>query len=290
MSDPLGVGLIGAGPWARMVTGPVLAAGPQTRVTGVWSRTPENAAALAEVLGVPAFDGVDALIDSCEAVALAVTPDSQPALAVRAARAGRTLLLEKPLADGVDGARAIVDAAGEAGVGTLVMLTNRFNPDLARFLADAANLDPFGGRGCFVSGAFLGGPFAHGWRLDRGAVLDIGPHILDLLEAALGEIVDVRAAGDPLRWVSAICIHASGATSGVSMSATAAIEGKTEVEVYSTKGSAFYDGRVVDFAARADRIRSDLVAVAGGAAHPADAAHALHLQELIAAIEAQLRA
>ena len=39
MSDPLGVGLIGAGPWARMVTGPVLAAGPQNRVTGVWSRT-----------------------------------------------------------------------------------------------------------------------------------------------------------------------------------------------------------------------------------------------------------
>ena len=121
-------------------------------------------------------------------------------------------------------------------------------------------------------------------------MLDIGPHILDLLEAALGDIVEIRAAGDPLGWVSGVCTHASGATSDVAMCSSAAIaNGKTEVEVYSARGSAFYDSRAVDHAARADRIRSDLVAVASGADHPADAARALHLQELIAAIEVQLR-
>jgi predicted dehydrogenase len=274
-----------------MVTGPVIAAGPQTRLTGVWSRTPANRDALAHELGVTAFDDLDALFATCEAVAIAVTPDAQPELAIRAARAGKTLLLEKPLAADVAGARAIVDAADEAGAGTLVMLTNRFNPDLDRFLAEAARIEPFGGRGCFLSGAFLAGPFAQGWRLRRGAVLDIGPHILDLLEAALGEIVEVRAAGDPLAWVSGVCTHASGAISDVAMCSSAALPaGKTEVELYSARGSAFYDSRAVDHAARADRIRTDLVAVAAGAGHPASAAQALHLQELVAGIEAQLRA
>ena len=267
VSDPLAIGLIGAGPWARMMTGPLLAAGPQTRVTGVWSRTPAHAQETAAALGVPAFDDVDALLDSCAAVAIAVTPGTQPALAVRAARAGKTLLLEKPLAEDVDRAEELADAVGEAGVGALVMLTYRFDPALPAFHAEAARIQPIGGRGCFISGAFLAGPFAQGWRLERGAVLDIGPHVLDLLEAALGEIVAVEAAGDPHGWVSVNCSHASGATSSASMCCNAATESRTEVEVYSPTGVAYYDGRAVDREARAD----------------------LHLQRLIAEIEAQLR-
>lgn len=290
VGDPLAIGLIGAGPWARMMTAPVLAAGPQTRVSGIWSRTAEHARELGTTLRVPAFDDLDALFDACDAVALAVTPAAQPALAIRAARAGKTLLLEKPLADDVAGAQAIVDAVGEAGVGALVMLTNRFDPRLEDFVAEAARIEPVGGRGCFISGAFLGGPFAHGWRLERGAVLDIGPHLFDLLEAGLGEIVAVQATGDPLGWVSVNCTHASGATSSASMCCTAATGGRTEIEVYSAQGVAAYDARAVDHGARADRIRSDLVAVAGGAEHPANAVRTLHLQRLIADVEEQLRA
>jgi predicted dehydrogenase len=274
-----------------MVTGPILAAGPQTRVTGVWSRTAAHAEELGAALGAPAFADPDALFGACDAVALVVTPAAQPELAVRAARAGKTLFLEKPLGEDVDHARVVVDAVGETGVGTLVMLSNRFDPRLPDFIAEAARLEPVGGRACFISGAFLGGPFAHGWRLERGAVLDIGPHVLDLLEAGMGEIVAVQASGDPLGWVSAICTHASGATSTVSMCCTAATEtGQTEVEVYSSKGVAKFDARAVDRDARADEIRRALVAVAGGAPHPSDAAHALHLQRLIAEIEAQLHA
>jgi predicted dehydrogenase len=289
VSEPLAVGLIGAGPWARMVTGPVLAAGPQTRVTGAWSRTPAHARELGAALHVAAFDDLDALLDSCEAVAIVVTPAAQPALAIRAAEAGKTLFLEKPLGENVAGAQAIVDAVAKTGVNTLVMLTNRFDPRLHDFLAEAARIEPVGGRACFISGAFLGGEFAHGWRLERGAVLDIGPHVLDLLEGGLGEIVAVQASGDPLGWVSVNCTHASGATSSASMCCTAATSGRTEIEVYSPRGVASFDARAVDREARADQMRTDLAAVARGAEHPANAVRALHLQRLIADIEAQIR-
>jgi predicted dehydrogenase len=288
MASPLEIGLIGSGPWARMVTGPVLAAGPQTRVTGVWSRTPDNATQLAQQLSVPAFSSVDALLDSCAAVANCVAPEAQPALAVKAAQAGKTLMLEKPLGADLAGAQSIVAAVRDTGVGTLLMLSNRFNPGLDRFLADARAISPFGGRGCFISAAFLGGPFAYGWRLERGAVLDIGPHLLDMLDAALGEIVDVRAAGDPLGWVSVVCTHASGATSDAAMCCNAGAEGRTEIEVFSSKGSARYDG-TMDFDAWPDNVRKAFVHVANGGAHPADVQRGLHLQQLIAQIESQLR-
>jgi predicted dehydrogenase len=288
VTEALAVGLVGAGPWARMMTGPVLAAGPQTRVSGVWSHTASHAQELGAILGARVYDDLDALFNGCDAVAIAVTPEAQPDLAICAARAGKTLLLEKPLALDVARAQSVVDAIDENGVGSLVMLTYRFDPELDDFLTEAARLEPVGGRGCFISGAFLAGPFASGWRLERGAVLDIGPHVLDLLESALGEIVEIQAAGDPLGWVSVNCTHATGATSSASMCCIAATDSRTELEVYSAKGAASYDARRVDRNARADRIRSDLAAVAAGAAHPANAAQALHLQQLIAEIERQL--
>jgi predicted dehydrogenase len=280
VSTPLKVGLIGAGPWAKMVTGPVLAAGPETVVTGVWSRTAANAMDLATQLGVEACASVDELLDGCDAVAIAVAPDAQPEFAITAARAGKTLLLEKPLAADLAGAQRVVDAVDAAGVGTLVMLSNRFNPALESFLEECARIEPLGGRACFISAAFLGGPFAYGWRLEQGAVLDVGPHLLDLLEAALGEIVDVTAAGDPLGWTSIVCTHASGITSSGAICCSAAAESQTEVAVYGRKGSAIYDGRV-RYEQWPTNVRTSLVAAHNGEQHPASAHHALHLQALI---------
>jgi predicted dehydrogenase len=290
MSTPLKVGLIGAGPWARTVTGPVLAAGPQTCVTGVWSRTAAHATELAAQIDVPAFEDVDELLANCDAVAVAVVPPAQPSFAVRAARAGKTVLLEKPLADDVAGAETIAEALRAAGVGALVMLSSRFNPALDDFVAGIDDIEPLGARGCFISGAFLGGAFAHGWRLERGAVLDVGPHLLDLLEAGLGDIVDVHASGNPLGWSSLVCTHASGATSSGSLCCTVAGEGRTEVEVFGRRGTARFDGRKVDYVAWADRLRDACCSVARGESHPANVERALHLQRLVARIESQLAA
>lgn len=287
MEGPIRVGLFGAGPWATSVIGPVLASGPETTCTGVWSRDPQKASALAATLHTTPFADPDALIAASDAVAIVVPPAVQPGLARRAVAAGRHLLLEKPLAADLDAARDLAGSIAEAGVGALVTLSHRFNPRLDAFGAAVADLHPTGGRACFVSGAFLAGPYAGGWRLERGAVLDLGPHVLDLLEVALGEIVSVRAAGSPHGWVSLLCEHSSGATSTAAISGASAGPARTEVEVHGPDGTAVYDGQP-DFAAWPTRLRRALVTVAAGGAHPASVSRALHLQALVADIEAQL--
>ena len=88
-----------------MVTAPLFAAGPETALAGVWSRTAEHAQALAARHHVPAFESYDALLDACDAVAIVVSPGAQPEFAIRAARAGKAVLLEKPLAFDVENAR-----------------------------------------------------------------------------------------------------------------------------------------------------------------------------------------
>ena len=53
--EPVAVGLIGAGPWARMAHAPMLAKSPHTRLAGVWARRPE-AATTSSLEGVDAAD------------------------------------------------------------------------------------------------------------------------------------------------------------------------------------------------------------------------------------------
>jgi hypothetical protein len=118
-------GLIGTGYWAAAVHAPGIAAHPQAELAGVWGRNPVKAETLAARFGARAFSDVDELIESVEAVAFAVPPDIQAELAVRAAEAGRALLLEKPLALTVAAADRVVRAVRAP---TVVFFTRRFDP------------------------------------------------------------------------------------------------------------------------------------------------------------------
>jgi predicted dehydrogenase len=120
------IGLVGAGPWAGMFTGPMFAAAPDFILSGVWARRPETAAKIAERFETVAAKTFDALLEGCDAVAFAVPPNVQADLAPRAAGAGKHLLLEKPLAFSFEDAEAIARAADEAGVVTQLMLTYRY--------------------------------------------------------------------------------------------------------------------------------------------------------------------
>ncbi len=288
---PVRVGLAGAGPWARAVHAPLLAAGPETELAGVWSRTAEHAAVVAAQHGVPVFPTFADLLGAVDAVALAVVPAAQPDLAVRAADAGKALLLEKPLALDVAGAQRIASAVGANQVGSIMLLTYRFADVVREFLAEAQTFAAHGARACFISGAFLGGAFAGGWRLEQGALLDVGPHILDLVEAAMGPVVDIRGQGDPVTWVDLLLTHESGAHSGVTLSCASAIEpSRTEIEVYGRERSLAVDARAGARAESFARVRAELADVARtGDAHPCDAARGLVLAELVARASDALR-
>jgi predicted dehydrogenase len=263
--------------------------GPYTALTGIWSRTAAHATEAASALGVHAFDDLDTCIEASDAIAIAVAPDAQPAIAMRAAQAGRAVLLEKPIAADLPAAEHLAAAIAEMGVPSLVMLTYRFHPGLRDFVGAAASFEPVGARGCFLSGAFLpGSPYAAGWRLERGVLLDLGPHMLDLLELALGEIVDIRAAGDVHGWVALTCTHASGATSQASLCARAAMESRTEVELFGPSGTLVFDGRLGERADIGRNMAETFAAVVRGERHDAEVTRGLHLQRLIDRAEAQL--
>jgi predicted dehydrogenase len=261
----------------------ILAAGPETRLAAVWARRPSAAQEIAETYGAAVAGTPEELFDRCEAVAFAVPPAVQAELAVRAAKAGKAVLLEKPLGPDLASARAVAEAVAAAGVVSQMVLTKRYHPVTRDFLRRAAQLETIGARSCYLHGAFLGGEFATGWRLEQGALLDLGPHLLDLLETAIGPITDIRATGDPRRWVEVTCEHENGAVSQASLSGSVRLpRARTRIELFGPDEELVYDTSGIDHEEGWPILRAEFAAaVRSGHSGELNADRGLRLQELI---------
>lgn len=281
--EPVDVGLVGAGPWARAMHARMLAAGPETRLAAVWARRPEAAHELASLHAAHAAASFDELLDRCEAVAFAVPPSVQAQLAPLAARRGKALLLEKPLGPDLASAQHVADAVQSAGVVSQLVLTKRYHPITDAFLEAARARDITGARSCYLHGAFLGGDFATGWRLEHGALLDLGPHLLDLLDSAVGPIKAIRSTGDSRRWIELSCEHDNGAVSQASLSGSVAVpRAVTRVELFGSEAPLVYDTAEIDHEECWPILRRAFAtAVRTHRSTGIDAARGLYLQRLI---------
>ena len=292
-------GLVGTGPWAGVAHGPGLVASPDADLVGVWGRSPAKAQQLADSLGVMAFKDLDALYDEVEAVAFAVPPEVQGELAVRAARRGRHLLLDKPVAAGVEAARQLVAAVDEAGVATVVFFTDRYAPTTRAWLAEveraAAESGPWqGGWGRWLSALWVEGNPSEGspWRQEHGALRDIGPHLLSYLTATLGPVASVVAVPGPEDVAHLVVTHESGVTSTglVTHSASSAAE-DFELALWGPAGVTRVPARggaESDVAAMAVAVRELVEAARSGTPHPLDVRFGARVVELVVDAEEQV--
>lgn len=270
-----------------MVHAPGIADHPGTRLTSVWARRPEAAAEIANSVGAEVAGSPDELLSTVDAVAFAVPPAIQAELATKAAAAGKHLILEKPIASTVDEAERLTAAITDAGVASLVMLTRRFAPETKEMLAQLHRVGGWTGADAqWLSGALLGGPYADSpWRHERGALDDIGPHVFDLLDVALGEVTDVIAAtvSDAGLW-RLILAHQGGATSTVAMTMSLPLQPTVaEFAVYGEHGYRKLASRGTSAQDCYTLLLDDFVAMvdSGTTEHPCDVRRGLHLQRII---------
>lgn len=281
------VGLVGAGPWASVFHAPMLAGAPGLDLSVVWARRPEAAVALADRFGAEAVGSFGELLGRCDAVAFAVPPDVQAALAVQAANAGRHLLLEKPVATTLAAAQRIATAVDRAGVQSQVVLTIRYRPEVRAFLRGVAPERVTYVRGsCLGPGALAGSPFATPWRQSYGAaLLDVGPHTFDLLDAVAGPVTEVRAAARG-RVTTASTLHRHGAVGQVALSITTPDgPGRVSLDVVTDRGFVMMPSVAGDDAEVWRAITDEFAAsIRTGKAHPLDVHHALRLQGVLDAV------
>lgn len=120
----------------------------------------------------------------CDAVLIASPPAQHREAAVAALRAGRHVMIEKPLAAAADDARAILDAARAAGRVCAVGFNLRCHAKFARLRAHIAAGALGRIRSIDATWTTNNGYSARDWLGRRatggGALLDLGSHLLDL--------------------------------------------------------------------------------------------------------------
>lgn len=267
----IAIGLVGTGYWAQEVHAPSLAATPDIDFVGVWGRNAADRDQLARTAGVRSFASYDELLAAVDGVSFAVPPDVQQPMAVRAAGEHKHLLLEKPI--GLDRAEAaeVADAVAAGGVSAVVFTTRLFDTDRAGWLRDVRLRAWSQAQVEMLSDALIpGGPYDDSrWRHERGAVWDLGPHVLSQLVPVLGPVTEValdfweRDGETRLR-----LRHQAGAESAVHLTLHGAAEDAVEwIEFRDGQGDAVRSpAGSLDFTGCHGRALATLVAQVGGTA------------------------
>jgi predicted dehydrogenase len=166
------------------------AALPECELTAVVDTDTEVAARVATELGTRALSDYRELCGQVDAVSVVTPTDSHAEIATTLLLAGAHVLVEKPIAQSVQQAQQLIDAARERGLVLQVGHLERFNPAIlaaepllarARFI-ECHRLAPFKERGTEVN-----------------VVLDLMIHDIDLVQMIIGSpVATLDAIGTPV--------------------------------------------------------------------------------------------
>ena len=269
----------------------------------------DAAAAFAAAHGCPAEPDLAALLarPDVEVVCVCVPSGLHAAIGVQAAKAGKHLVVEKPIDVSLEAADRLIDAARAAGVALTVISQHRFDSGLielkhlldggalGRLVLGEASTKWYRTQAYYDSAAWRGT-----YAMDGGSLMNQGVHYVDLLRWCMGRPAEVTAmCSTQAHQIEvedtslAVVRFASGAV-GTILSSTAAFPGFPQrLEITGTGGTVTVeDGRIVrralaaapDPAAPASGADPDRSAAADPAAVDV-ASHAAQLADLLDAVD-----
>jgi UDP-N-acetyl-2-amino-2-deoxyglucuronate dehydrogenase len=172
------------------------------RLTAVCDSAEDRARAAGERLGLPWFTSYEQLLREapCDVVAIATPSGLHSEQGILAARAGKHVVSEKPMAVTLAQADALVRACDDASVHLFVVKQNRLNPPV-QLLRRAIDKGRFGR--IYVASTTVWwarpqeyydqAPWRGTWQFDGGAIMNQASHYVDLLQWLVGPVESVMA-------------------------------------------------------------------------------------------------
>ncbi|NAZ35752.1 Gfo/Idh/MocA family protein [Rubellimicrobium sp. CFH 75288] len=219
--------LIGAGFFARNHLEAWRDLAPQgVRLEGICDRDTARAEEAAQRFGSRPFASAEAMLEAIrpDFVDIATTPPSHRPLVELCAPHVRLVICQKPLAEGIEDARAMVAACEAAGAVLLVHENFRWQKPFRRMIELLES-------GTIGRARFLRLTFRHGFDIYAGqpylrttprlAIMDVGVHLFDLARRLMGEAAAVscetRRLNPGVAGEDAFCALVAHADGGVSV-------------------------------------------------------------------------
>jgi UDP-N-acetyl-2-amino-2-deoxyglucuronate dehydrogenase len=172
------------------------------RLVAVADTEIERARAVGAGRDVPAFGSLDEMLAAVpsDLVSICTPSGLHPQHGIIAARAGRHVLTEKPMAISLAAADELVQACDAAGVQLFVVKQNRLNPAI-QLLKRAVDKGRFGRlymanvtvRWTRPQSYYDAEPWRGTWEFDGGAFMNQASHYVDLMQWLMGPAESVMA-------------------------------------------------------------------------------------------------
>jgi predicted dehydrogenase len=171
-------------------------------LAGVCDVVPARADALAEKFDVPAYYDIDDFLaqKNIDAVAVLTPSGMHPEHVIACAKAGKHVVVEKPMALRLQDADRMIRACDEAGVKLFVVKQNRFNVPVVK-AREALEAGRFGRlilgtvrvRWCRDQAYYDQDKWRGTWAYDGGVLTNQASHHVDMLEWFFGDVISVHA-------------------------------------------------------------------------------------------------
>jgi UDP-N-acetyl-2-amino-2-deoxyglucuronate dehydrogenase len=234
---------------------------PAAELVAMGHHHPARFAELSAHFGVPCRPVEDVLADDgIDAVCICTPSGAHAGQTIAAAKAGKHVLVEKPMALSLAEADAMIAACDRAGVRLGVVLQRRFDPIYQRVHAAIA-AQAFGDLSLGVvvfpyyrpQSYYDSAEWRGTWALDGGGVLmNQGIHLVDLLVWFMGDPTAVQARAATLQrsievedTLSAMLTFGNGALATITATTTTWPGFPHRVEVYGSAGGIQIEGEVV---------------------------------------------
>ncbi|HSA70978.1 MAG TPA: Gfo/Idh/MocA family oxidoreductase [Burkholderiales bacterium] len=256
MADkPLRVACIGMGWWSDVLADAMKRSG-KFEIASCYTRSDEKRQAFAKKYGCAAAPSYEAILGdrAIEAIVNTTPNNVHRETTCAAARAGKHVFLDKPIANTIADARALTDACRNAGV-VLALGYQRRKETHFRWIRKQIDDGIFGklvNAEANISRDRLGQFQLGSWRytaegMPGGVMLQIGIHYTDVLEYLMGPIKAVRGSlaqlvlpGDNPDIASLIMEHENGALSTLNACYASASEYYL-MNIYGKEATAYYD-------------------------------------------------
>ncbi|MDE5452993.1 Gfo/Idh/MocA family oxidoreductase [Bradyrhizobium sp. CSA112] len=175
---------------------------PGAELVAVCDEVRERADAIAAKFRVPAFYDINDFLaqNDIQAVSVLTPSGMHPAHVIAAAKAGKHVIVEKPMALRLEDADAMISACDAAAVKLFVVKQNRFNVPVikAREALDAGRfgrlvLGTVRVRWCRDQAYYDQDKWRGTWAYDGGVLANQASHHVDMLEWFFGDVVSVHA-------------------------------------------------------------------------------------------------
>ncbi|MBI3734958.1 Gfo/Idh/MocA family oxidoreductase, partial [Candidatus Sumerlaeota bacterium] len=204
----IGVGMVGYQFMGRSHSNAYRQVGPfmnprlTPRMAAICGRNEKAVAAFAKQFGWESHEtDYKRLIerDDIDMIDIGTPGDTHAPIAIAAAKAGKHIICEKPLANNLKEAKEMLAAVRKAKVHNMVAFNYRRVPAvvLAKQIISEGRLgEIYHFRGCYLQSWLLDPQLPRFWRMDKkqagsGALGDLGAHVLDLARYLVGDIKEV---------------------------------------------------------------------------------------------------